>query len=333
MKYIDYYQVLGVERSASAAELRKAYKRLARKYHPDLNKGADAEANFKRVNEAYEVLKDPKKRERYDTLGPNWQDGSPFEPPSGWRGAPGGGGVRVDFGEGGGDFSDFFEVLFGGARAGARGGARGGARAGARGAPRGMRFDDLFGAATGRDGTTGAGGEWSAPAASRDVEAELVVELEDVIEGRKRSFEIDGPGGRRRYDVTIPKGMRDGERLRLAGQGAPAVGGRSGHLLLTIRLAKHRLFRVEGDDLVVELAVAAWDAALGASLAVPTIGGEVQLKLPAGVTSGQRLRLRGKGLPRRHGGHGDLLAEVRLTVPSPLSTEQRDLFERLKGTG
>ncbi|MBK6849637.1 MAG: DnaJ domain-containing protein [Proteobacteria bacterium] len=320
MQYIDYYQVLGVERSASVAEIRKAYKRLARKFHPDLNKAADAEANFKRVNEAYEVLKDAQKRQRYDTLGPNWKDGSPFEPPSGWRGTPGGGGVRVDFGEGGGDFSDFFEVLFGGARGGARRGARG------------MGFEDLFSGAARRGGAPGAASDWPAPPANHDVEAELTIELEDVMEGRKRAFEISGPGGRRRYDVTIPKGIRDGERLRLAGQGAPASSGRSGHLLLTIRVAPHRLFRIEGDDLVVELPVAAWDAALGASLPVPTVDGQVQLKLPAGVTSGQRLRLRGKGLPRHRGGHGDLLAAVRITVPSQLSDAQRELFERLKQT-
>lgn len=321
MEYIDYYQALGLDRSASAAEIRKAYKRLARKYHPDLNKAADAEARFKRVNEAYEVLKDPQKRQRYDTLGANWQQGSPFEPPPGWRGAPGGGGVRVEFNEGGGDFSDFFETLFGGARGATRRG------------PRGMGFEDLFGGgAQRRGGGPGAGPEWGTPPPSSDVEAELTVELEDVYEGRKRSFEIEGPGGRRRYDVTIPQGIRDGERLRLAGQGAAGAGGRSGHLLLTIRVAPHRLFRIEGDDLVVDLPVAAWDAALGASLSVPTVDGQVQLKLPAGVTSGQRLRLRGKGMPRRRGGHGDLLAAVRITVPSQLSVEQRELFERLKQT-
>lgn len=322
MKYIDYYKVLGVERSASQTEIGKAYKRLARKYHPDLNKSTDAEAKFKEINEAYEVLKDPEKRQRYDTLGANWRHGSPFEPPPGWAGAQPGG-VHVEFGGSGfgqgfgGGFSDFFETLFGG------GGADGGS----------VSIEDLFSGRVGPGPRSRRSRSAPQHAAGADVESELVVDLEDIYFGRKRSIELSGSAGRRRYDVTIPRTIRDGGKIRLAGQGASGRrGARAGDLYLTVRIGKHPRFHIEGDDLVTDLAVPAWDAALGATLDVPTLDGTVSMKLPPGLSSGQRLRLRGKGLPLAGGNFGDLYAQITITVPRDLTAEQRHLFEKLRQT-
>lgn len=310
MNYIDYYKVLGVSRDASQDDIAKAYKRLARKYHPDLNKASDAEAKFKDLNEAYEVLKDPDKRSRFDTLGANWKHGVPFEPPAGW--GPGGpGGVRYEFrdgGFGGSGFSDFFESMFGG---GGRGGSGGGG---------GFGIDDLLGGMGGRGRRAGG----------QDVESELVVELEDAYRGNKRAVELSGPTGRRRYDVRVPKGINDGERMRLANQGLPGPNGRRGDLYLVIRLAPHPQFRREGDDLVVRVEVHSWDAALGAKIRVPTLEGDVQMTLPAGLESGQRLRLRAKGMPKSGGSHGDLYAELNITIPTTLTAKQRRLFEELR---
>jgi len=315
MKYVDYYKVLGVDRDASQADIAKAYKKLARKYHPDLNKGAGAEAKFKEVNEAYEVLKDPDKRKRFDTLGANWKHGAPFEAPPGWEnvhfeyGAPGGG-----RGGGFGGFSDFFETLFGGRRG--RGGGLGDS----------FNLEDLFGGTSGR-----ARGAGAASVHGQDVESELTIDLEDAYHGSKRTIELSGPEGLKRLEVRIPQGIRSGERVRLAGQGAPGRGrGRGGDLYLTIRIAPHAIFRQEGDDLTVTVPINAWDAALGSRVPVPTMNGEVQVTVPPGQSSGQRLRLRGKGMPRRGGGHGDLFAELRVVVPRTLSPEQEELFKRLR---
>ncbi|MCC6747568.1 MAG: J domain-containing protein [Deltaproteobacteria bacterium] len=308
MEFVDYYKVLGVKRNAPPEEISKAYKRLARTYHPDLNKAGDAESKFKQVNEAYEVLKDPEKRKRYDLLGSNWKHGAPFEPPPDFRN----GGAQWDVrgapgGFGGADFSDFFETLFGGRPRRGR---------------RGPRLEDLFG---------GGGGE-EVPEArpGQDIESTVTVELEDAFHGAKRSIELTGPTGRKRYEVKIPKGIRDGERIRLAGQGLGGGRETRGDLYLTIKIAPHERFRVEGDDLVVETPVDAWDAALGGKVAVSTLDGEVQMSLPAGQASGVRLRLRGKGLPKRDGTHGDLYAQIKIVVPRSLSDEQRRLFEKLR---
>jgi len=312
MKYVDYYDTLGVSRSAPQDEIAKAYKRLARKYHPDLNKESDAEAKFKQINEAYEVLKDPEKRKRYDMLGSNWKHGAPFEPPPGWS-SSGPDGMRFEFrtGGGGSGFSDFFDSLFGGfGRKQGRGG---------------LNIEDLFGGAMGGRSGARTGG----PARGQDVESEVTVNLEDVFHGRKRSVELSGPEGRKRYGVTVPRGLRSGERIRLAGQGLRGTTGR-GDLYLTVHVAPHPRFRVEGDDLVVSVEVPAWDAALGAKIRVPTIDGHVQMTLPPGLSSGQRLRIRGKGLPLRPTGSGDLYADLKITIPSSLTDEQRKLFEQLK---
>jgi curved DNA-binding protein len=312
MKFLDYYKALGVERGASAEEISKAYKKLARKYHPDLNKSSTAEAKFKEVTEAYEVLKDPAKRKRYDTLGADWKHGAPFEAPPGWGG--GGDGVRFEYstsGGGGGGFSDFFEAFFGGR--GRRGGGGGGAG--------GFDLSDLFG--------RGRGGGVPQSPAGQDVESTLTVPLEDVYRGGRKTVDIDGPTGHRRYDVKIPRGIRSGERIRLAGQGI-GRGKAKGDLYLTIEVAPHPTFRVEGDDLAVIVPLDVWDAALGCRTPVPTLEGEVQMTVPAGQSSGQRLRLKGKGLPRRDGGQGDLYVELRVVVPKALTPEQEKLFQQLK---
>lgn len=309
MNYIDYYKALGVSRDASQDDLAKAYKRLARKYHPDLNKASNAEAKFKELNEAYEVLKDPEKRSRFDTLGANWKHGVPFEPPPGWA-SGGPGGMRYEFrngGFGGNGFSDFFESLFGGGGGGGTSGA-------------GFGLDDLVGGMSGR-GRRGRG---------QDVESEVQVELEDAYRGNKRAVELSGPTGRRRYDVRIPKGIKDGERMRLANQGLPGPHGQRGDLYLVIRLTPHPQFRREGDDLIARVEVPCWDAALGAKVRVPTLEGDVDMALPAGLESGQRLRLRAKGMPKPGGGHGDLYAELNITIPTKLTAKQRRLFEELR---
>ncbi len=306
MKFVDYYKVLGVERDVSAEQLSKAYKKLARKYHPDINKSPGAEAKFKELNEAYEVLKDPEKRKRYDLLGENWKHGAPFEPPPGFD-------VRYQTGGGPGGFSDFFETFFGG---------RGGSRGGGGGASFGFDLGELFGGRRGgADPFAGGGGA--------DVESTITIGLEESYRGSKTSIELSGDGKRRRYDVTIPRGLRDGEKIRLAGQGN-GRGRQRGDLYLTVRIAPHPTFRVEGDDLLVTVPVAAWDAALGCRVPVPTLEGEVQMTLPPGQSSGQRLRLRGKGMPRRDGSQGDLFAELKVTVPKQLTREQEELFERLR---
>jgi curved DNA-binding protein len=333
MKYIDYYKVLGVERSASSAEIAKAYKKLARKYHPDLNKSQGAEAKFKELNEAYEVLKDAEKRKRYDLLGANYKHGAPFNAPPEW-----GSGVHVNYGGGGEGFgstgfSDFFEAFFGGLGGQARGGAR--SKGG------GVPLGDLFGGAFGggdvgggsfpEEGPYGGNGARSR-SGGQDVRTELSISLEDASLGSKKMVELSGPTGNRRYEVKIPKGIREGETIRLAGQGMTG-GGRhreKGDLYITIHIAAHPLFKVEGKDLVTTVDIPAWDAALGTKLRVPTLDGEVTVTIPSGQSSGQRLRIKGKGLPRRGEGQGDLFAELRVVLPKTLTPEQESLFLNLR---
>jgi curved DNA-binding protein len=303
----DYYEVLGVPRGASADEIRSAYRRLARQYHPDVNHDEGAEDRFKEISEAYEVLRDPEKRERYDRLGQNWKAGQDVSAAQGFNGFEGFEGfegfdnVRVDFGGGdfgGGDFSDFFEGLFGG-----RSRARGGGRRRARG------FEGGF---------SGRGS---------DQEAVIELTLEEAAAGGKRRITL---GDGRDYELTIPRGVRDGQRIRLAGEGGPRMGGGpSGDLFLRVRLLPHPRFRVRGRDLEVDLPVAPWEAALGATVDVPTLHGDARLKVPAHSSCGRRLRLRGEGLPSADGGQGDLHAVVKIVVPKRLKREERELFERL----
>jgi curved DNA-binding protein len=306
--YQDYYEILGVDRGASTDEIRAAYRRLARENHPDVNKDPDAAERFSQIAEAYEVLRDPEKRERYDRLGGNWRAGQDvsgaqdFEGFGGFGGGANGfgGDVRVDFGSGGdADFSDFFDGLFGGGRASS---SRGGRRR-RRGAG---------------DGFATRGG---------DHEATLELTLEEAFRGGKRRIAL---GDGRDYDVTIPAGVRDGQRIRLAGEGsAGAGGGPSGDLLLRVRLLPHPRFRVDGRDLETDLPVAPWEAALGAKVPVPTLEGNATVKVPGGSSSGRRLRLAGQGMPDRDGRRGDLHAVVRIVVPKRLKREERKAYEHL----
>lgn len=293
--YRDYYEALGVPRGAGDEEIRSAYRRLARQYHPDVNKDPGAEDRFKEISEAYEVLRDPEKRAKYDRLGENWKAGDDVSGASGFggRGQGGFGDVRMDFGDGAG-FSDLFESLFGGRRAGARGGG------------------------TGFDGFSMRGG---------DEEATLEIGLEEAARGGKKKISLaDG----RDFEVRIPAGVRDGQKIRLAGQGGEgAGGGPAGDLYLRVRIKRHPRFRREDDDLVVEVPVAPWEAALGSTVPVPTLDGSAKVKVPAGSSSGRRLRLRGEGMPGPGGRKGDLYASVRIVVPKALEKRERELFEEL----
>jgi len=292
----DYYEVLGVPRGAGDEEIRSAYRKLAREYHPDVNKDPGAEDRFKEVSEAYEVLRDPEKREKYERLGANWKAGEDVSGASGFGGGfgrgngQGFGGDGQGFGDGGG-FSDFFESFFGGRQGGS---------------------------SRGFEGFSMRGG---------DQEATLEVTLEEAARGGKRKFSLaDG----RDFEVQIPPGVRDGQKIRLAGQGGEgASGGPAGDLYLRVRIKRDPRFRREGDDLVVEVSVAPWEAALGATVPVPTLHGSAKVKVPAGSSSGRRLRLRGEGMPGPGGRKGDLYARVRIVVPKQLEKRERELFEEL----
>ncbi len=293
--YQDYYEALGVSRDASQDEIRQAYRRLARRYHPDVNKEPGAEDRFKQISEAYEVLREPEKRERYDRLGSNWRAGQDVSGAGGFgEGFDTGNGfenVRVEFG--GGDFSDFFESFFGGRRRTAGG--------------------------TGFDSFSMRGG---------DHEAVLDLGLEEAARGGKRWLSL---GDGRSVEVDIPRGVLDGERIRVPRQGGAGVGGgQAGDLFLRIRLRPHPRFRIEGRDLYVDLPVSPWEAALGAEVPVPTLEGDARVKVPPGSSSGRRLRLRGQGMPGSRGAPaGDLYAVVTIQVPKKLTKRERDLFEKL----
>jgi curved DNA-binding protein len=306
----DYYETLGVPRDASEEDIRKAYRKLARQYHPDVNKEPEAEDRFKEISEAYEVLRDSEKREKYDRFGQNWKAGQDvsgaqgfegfegFDFGGGDRGAPGG--VRFDFGGGAGDFSDFFDGMFG-------------ARAGRRGTGGGF-------------GGFGAGNGFQQRGS--DQEATIELTLEEAARGGKRKITLaDG----RDYEVNIPPGVKDGQRIRLAGEGGPgAGGGERGDLFLRVRLKPDPRFRVEGRDLFTDLPVTASEAALGAEVEVPTLaGGTARVKVPAGSSCGRTLRLKGEGMPGPRGQKGDLYASVKIEVPKRLTSEERELFERL----
>ncbi|WP_405607950.1 DnaJ domain-containing protein [Streptomyces sp. NBC_01511] len=311
----DLYEALGVPRTASAEEIQQAYRARARKHHPDINKDPGAEERFKELNEAYSVLSDPKTRARYDRFGADFRQipeghdqydervaaGAGGAGRPGGRAAPGGGG-RVRFvrgyGDGGGDPFD---------------------------SSGGVDFEDLFG------GMFGAGGgRGRVPGA--DQEAELPLTVEEAYRGGHRGVTLGGPDGQRTYDVTIPRGVTDGQRIRLAGQGGRGSGdGPAGDLYLRVRLAPHDTFRVNGRDLSVQLPLTPWEAALGATLPVPTPQGTAKVTVPAGSSSGRRLRLRGEGLPNPRGPDGDLYAELRITVPPHLTDRERELFEQLAG--
>jgi curved DNA-binding protein len=302
-EYKDYYKIMGVARDVGQDELKRVYRRLARKYHPDVSKEANAEARFKEVQEAYEVLKDPQKRAAYDQLGSNWRQGQEFRPPPDF-------GQNFEFsgsfGEEG-NFSEFFSSLFGQRPGGHAGRARGG---GARGFA--MAGDDQV--------------------------ASIEIDLEDSFRGGTQTIELKGAqlgeNGRvsmqpRTLKITIPSGIVEGQRIRLAGQGSPGHGGGpSGDLYLEVKFREHRLFKPEGRDVTLTLPVAPWEAALGATVPTPTLAGAVDLRIPPNAKSGQRLRLKGRGLPGPT--PGDQYVVLKIVLPPADSPQARELYERMQ---
>ena len=327
-KYQDYYNVLGVSRSASQDAIRQAYRKRARKYHPDTNKSPGAEEQFKKAGEAYEVLKDPEKRKRYDALGQNWKAGDDFTPPPGWEFHTSGGPGRFEEfdlgGLGGSGLSDFFQMLFGGSLVGGR-------RAGVRTA--GVRTDSVRTAGIPGFGDTD---QWSV--GRLDSEVELSISLEETYHGARKSVALqqqspseNGHPQRttRNLEVAIPRGVIEGTRLRLNGGGGSAPDGTQGDLYLKVKIAPHPVFTVRGYDLETVIPVAPWEAALGKTVRVPTVDAKAEVRLPAGVRGGQRLRLRGKGLRKQDGSGGDLYVVINIVVPTQLSSSEKELFEEL----
>jgi curved DNA-binding protein len=309
----DYYEVLGVSRDASSEELQQAFRRLARQNHPDVNKDPGAEERFKEVNEAYSTLSDPETRKKYDRFGEDYR-----RVPDDWeeRVGAGAGGVRGRSARGGGgswpgggDGSDY-----GGGFGGGRGGGFGG-----------VDIEDLLGGMFGGRGRGRAG-----PVAGADQEAELPLSVEEAYRGGRREITLNGPDGPRTYTVTIPPGVTDGRRIRLAGEGGRGMGnGPAGDLYLVVRLLPHPRYRVEGKDITVDLPVSPWEAALGATVPLLTPGGETKVTVPPGSSTGRRLRLRGEGMPDPRGKPGDLYAVVKIMVPRQLTDRERELFSEL----
>lgn len=305
MQYKDYYKILGVERGAAEADIKKAYRRLARKYHPDVSKEANAEQRFKELGEAYEVLKDQDKRRAYDNLGADWQAGQDFRPPPGWEqfgfgqqpgaGFHGSGFNSSDFRnagfQGGSDFSDFFEQLFGG---------RG-----------------FAGAAPGHSGFSQAG---------QDQNANIKVSISESYQGATKTLRL---ATGKSIQVKIPKGIVSGKKIRLSGQGAPGVnGGANGDLYLEVELIDDAKFSVKGKDVYTDVSIAPWEAALGEKVAVDTLGGQVELKIPAGSQSGRKMRLSGQGLPGSPA--GDLYVGLQIVTPPADSAEDNEIYKQMK---
>jgi curved DNA-binding protein len=316
VKFKDYYEVLGVPRTATQDEIKTAFRKLARKYHPDVNKSPGAEDKFKEINEAHEVLGDPDKRSKYDRLGASWRDGQDFTPPPGWEYRSHGGGVG---GPQVSDFSDFFESIFGGS---GKGGGFGG-------------FSDFERQA----GFGGRRGARSYDASGSDEQVRIRIPLEDAYNGAERTIalEVQEPDAngrirsrRKNINVKIPKGVTAGQKIRLSGQGSPGVGsGSAGDLYLLVEFEPHDRFTHEGRDLHTEVPVAPWEAALGSTVTVPTLSGDVTVKVPPGTNGGQKLRLRGKGLPNPHGEAGDLYGVIRIATPKNLSKKEKEAWENL----
>jgi curved DNA-binding protein len=314
MEFKDYYTIMGVDRDATQDEIKRAYRKLARKYHPDVSKESDAEARFKEVGEAYEVLKDPEKRAAYDQLGANWKAGQDFNPPPGWdQGFEFHGG---DFtGADAEQFSDFFESLFG----------RGGFGAGFHSA--GGRADPHTGHYTRQQYGFHARGE--------DTHASVQIDLEDAYNGASRSLTLKhtelGADGRphlkeRTLNVRIPKGVRQGQHIRLAKQGSPGIGqGEPGDLYLEIEFRPHPLYKVESKDVFLDLPVTPWEAALGANIKVPTPSGPIDLKIPANSSGGRKLRLKGRGIPSTE--PGDLYVVLQIALPRAESDSAKQAYK------
>ena len=301
MQYKDYYEILGVGRDATQDQIKKAYRKLARKYHPDVSDSRDAEARFKEAGEAYEVLKDPEKRSAYDQLGSNWQTGQDFRPPPDWAAGPGFSGgeyTTVDAAQ----FSDFFETLFGG-------GGGGG-------------FRTASGPFSGR---------------GEDIDAKVTIDLEDAYHGAMRQLTLQSPevtpDGRltrrsRTLNVRIPKGIKQGQKIRLAGQGGPGAGGEPGDLYLQIEFSPHRHYRVDGADVYLDLPVTPWEAGLGATVKIPTPAGTVELKVPPGSQQGRKLRLKGRGIPAKAA--GDLYVVLQIALPPADGTKAKEMYEQMQ---
>jgi len=302
MKYKDYYKILGVERTANEEQIKKAYRKLARKYHPDVSKEKDAEEKFKEVAEAYEVLKDAEKRKAYDTMG-SYQPGQDFRPPPDWAQQFHSGGFQDA------EDIDLFDLLSGLGRGGFRQGGAG--RGGGTFRMRGQDYE-----VTAHLGVEDA---------ARGTELEIPLPITEMSEdGQLRRTS-------KTVKVRIPKGATDGHRLRVPGKGGPGHGGGpDGDLYVNIQLRPHDLFRVSGHDLYLEVPVAPWEAALGAEVQIPTLDGRVSVKIPPGSRAGQKLRVRGKGLPRPGGGEGDLYAVLQVVTPSVLSEREKELYRELQ---
>lgn len=307
MEYKDYYEIMGVPREASQDDIKKAYRKLARKYHPDVSKAADGEERFKELGEAYEALKDPEKREAYDQLGSNWQAGQDFHPPPGWQESAGSGGGGFGGAGGGGSarYSDFFEDLFGGG----------------------------FSQRGGSDGFRG-----DVRADGQDQHARILIDIRDSYNGATRSLQLQMPeisdDGRvinrqRTLNVKIPKGIRTGQQIRLKQQGGPALGdGRAGDLYLGVEFQPDEHFRVEGRDVYLKLPVAPWEAALGAKVNVPVPSGSIDLTIPPNSARGRTLRVKSKGLPGKE--PGDLLVVLDIVFPPADSDVARKIYREMQ---
>ena len=304
MEYKDYYKILGIERDSKEADIKTAYRRLARKFHPDVSKEANAEKQFKEVGEAYEVLKDPEKRQAYDQLGADWKSGQNFNPPPGWEDIFTGAQSNASgAGFGASGFSDFFESMFGGG----------------------------FSQQGGASGFSGGFHQQGFQSKGADQHANISITLEDAFNGAKKNIRLGGGpnGSGRNLDVKIPKGITSGKRIRLAGQGAAgAGGGPNGDLYLEVNIAPHRLFKLDGKNVLLDLPIAPWEAALGAKVHAPTLGGRVEVKIPAGSQSGKKLRLKNRGLAGKPA--GDQIITLQIVLPKLDSEEDKAYIQEMQ---
>ncbi len=289
VEYKDYYAILGVKRDAKPDEIRKAYRKLAKEFHPDVNKTPNAEEKYKEINEAYEVLKDPDKRSKYDTLGADWKNGQDFTPPHGWGNFTNGGSFTS-----GSDFSEFFRSIFGNAN------GFGG-------------FQDIF------------SGKKYSYSPNTEQEAALTLTLEQIYHGGEMTMSLNGSST---INVRLPKGITEGSRIKLKGKAS-----NGSDLFVNIHVAPHAVFSLDGFDITQEITLNVWDAVLGSDISVSALDGSVTVKLPAGIQDGQKLRLKGKGLPKRNGSFGDMYIRVKIKLPKKLTPQQKKLWQDLAALG